>query len=77
MQTDAAREWERAQKAEGEVEKYKKGKQSQDGRIQGYLDDINRLKRLIPRDAELAAAELNATMGDRARSTARRSCNSS
>ena len=70
MQTNASREWERAQRAEGEVEKFKKGKQSQDGRIQGYLDDIARLKRLIPRDAELAAAELNATMGDRARSTA-------
>ena len=70
MQSNASKEWERAQKAEAEVEKYKKGKQSQDGRIQGYLDEINRLKRLIPQDADLAAAELNATMGDRARATA-------
>ena len=70
MQTNAAKEWKRAEDALAEVEKYKKGKLSQDGRINGHRDEIARLKRLIPQDAELAVAELNATMGDRARSIA-------
>ena len=73
----AEKEWNRAQTAEGEVKdlkeevrKFKEGKTSQDLRIQGYKDDISRLKRLIPADASLMFAELESAQRDRQRAQA-------
>ena len=66
----ATEESHRAQVAEGEIRKYQTGKASQDGRIKGYLEEIASLKRKIPQNADLKAAELDATMGDRARAHA-------
>ena len=53
-----------------EVRKYKQGKQSQDQRIQGYKDDISRLKRLIPANAALMVEELESAQRDRQRAQA-------
>ena len=66
----ATEESHRAQVAEGQLQKYQTGKVSQDGRIKGYLEEIASLKRKIPQNADLNAAELDATMGDRARAHA-------
>ena len=63
-------EYHRAEKAEKEVEKYKTGKVSQDQRIRGYLDDISRLKKLIPANAALAISELESATRDRQRAQA-------
>ena len=60
----------RAEKAEDEVRKYKEGKASQDVRIRGYLDDISRLKKLIPANAALSLAEIESVTRDRQRSQA-------
>ena len=70
MRETATTEWRRAGAAEEEVQKYKKGKASQDVRIRGYLDDISRLKRLIPANAALMAEELDSAARDRQRAQA-------
>ena len=70
MREIATTEWKRAEAAEEEVQKYKKGKASQDGRIRGYLDDISRLKRLIPANAALMAEEIDSAARDRQRAQA-------
>ena len=51
-------EYKRAERAEEEVRRFKTGKASQDQRSRGYLDDISRLKKLFPKNASLAIAEL-------------------
>ena len=66
----AQAEYHRAQAAEEEVKKFKKGKASQDVRIDGHLAEIQRLKRLIPQNAALMAAEVDSTTGDRQRAHA-------
>ena len=66
----ATDEHSRAEKAEDEVRKYKAGKASQDQRIRGYLDDISRLKKLIPKNAALSLAEIESVTRDRQRAQA-------
>ena len=73
----ASDERQRAEAAEGEaghlkeeVRKFKDGKTSQDLRIQGYKEDISRLKRLIPQDAAVMFAELESASRDRQRAHA-------
>ena len=70
MREIATNEYNRAEAAEEEVQKFKKGKESQDARIRGYLDDISRLKRLIPANAALMAEELDSITRDRLRAQA-------
>ena len=66
----ATNEYNRAEAAEEKVQKFKQGKESQDMRIRGYLDDISRLKRLIPANAALMAEELESITRDRQRAQA-------
>ena len=66
----AVDEYARAEKAEDEVRKYKSGKASQDQRIRGYLDDISRLKKLIPKNAALSLKEIESVTRDRQRAQA-------
>ena len=60
-------EYNRAEAAEEEIKKFKLGKASQDVRIRNYLDDISRLKKLIPSNAVLMAEELDSVTRDRQR----------
>ena len=62
-----AEQWERAEaaekranEAEAEIEKYKRGKQDQDGRIKEKNQQIETLKRRIPANADMDAAEFDA-----------------
>ena len=66
----ATDEYNRAETAEEEVRKFKAGKANQDQRVRGYLDDISRLKKLIPKNAALAIEELDSTTRDRQRAQA-------
>ena len=63
-------EYHRAEKAEDEVRRFRSGKASQDQRIQRYLDDISRLKKLVPTNASLANLELESKTRDRQRAQA-------
>ena len=66
----ATDEYTHAEKAQDEDRKYKAGKASQDLRIRGYLDDISRLKKLIPKNAALSLAEIESVTRDRQRTQA-------
>ena len=59
-------EYESAEEEHEEVEKYKKGKLSQDARIKGYTADITRLNAVM-KNAEMNAAELSVTKDDQFR----------
>ena len=70
MRTIATDEYNRAEKAEEEVSKYKQGKANMHIQIRGHLDEISRLKRLIPANAALMAAEMDSATRDRQRAQA-------
>lgn len=70
LHADGQKEWERAQAAEAEIEKYKQGKASQDGRIKKLNDDILVLRKKKSPLSELHAAECQATLYDRLRASA-------
>ena len=61
-------EAQRAQTAELEIQKYKKGKAAQDDRIKGYTTEIAALKRLVPN--ALQQAELDCSANDQLRAQA-------
>ena len=61
-------EAQRAQAAELEIQKYKKGKAAQDERIKGYTTEIAGLKRLVP--TALQQAELDCSANDQLRAQA-------
>ena len=61
-------EAQRAQAAELEIQKYKKGKAAQDERIKGYTTEIAALKRLVP--TALQRAESDCCANDRLRAEA-------
>ena len=60
----------RAQDAEAEIGRYKQGKASQDQRLKEMQDQIRALKRTIPQQPELQAAEMEALENDRIRARA-------
>ena len=61
-------ETQRAQAAELEIQKYKKGKAAQDERIKGYTTEISALRRLVP--TALQQAESDCSANDRLRAQA-------
>ena len=71
-----AREWKRAEaaekranEAEAKIEKYKEGKEAQDGRIKNLHQEIRTLKSKISPNSELEAAEFDAVVNARFRAT--------
>lgn len=74
LYNNGTKQWERAEaaekrakEAEAEIEKYKRGKQDQDGRIKEMKQRIMTLERKISPNADLEAAEFDAVANSRVR----------